>query len=707
MNDFTFRPKFTGRGGPSAFTSRLRWLFVIFAVCSLAIFARLVALEVRDGPEYRAQAAEPIFRERPIATIRGRILARDGTVLARDEPLASLAIDYRWIEQPSQPRWLRQMARARLSSADRRSPIRLAAAQQEILAERKELVVRLAALCQLTDEQLQSRFERIQGRVEAISARVNARRVQHGGSTDETPDADDSASWVQLVGRSITDALFSWDEVPASWAPVAEEQSDHVVFEELSLEAVTEIESHPDRYPGVHVRRSARRIYPQGDLASHAVGYVGRSRPEDEFIGRAGVERRYDDLLRGRGGVCALQVDSHGNPINSTIAREPAAGHDLLLTLDPALERTSQSLLDQALAHRLPSGDDNLDRASGGAILVLDVHTGEILAAASAPRYDPNGFTSGDRDSVDRWLSDPAGPLLDRTIQMALPPGSVFKIVSAAALLAAGVDPRAAVDCRGYLHQPDSLRCAVFRHYGIGHGAVTLADALARSCNVYFFHHAEQLGAAPLVDWARRFELGRPAGVDLPSEALGTIPTGDTSKMDGCLLAIGQGPLTTTPLQIVRLMAAIANGGNLVTPHVARLCDSDELNALQSAYRPPHRILGLTPEMLDAIRKGLAQAVTDPQGTAHATVQSSQVTIAGKTGTAETGGNQPEHAWLAGYVPADQPRVAFVVVLEHAGNADIAAGPVARQLVERMNELGCFTTASRVAGGVSRPTIVK
>ena len=112
MNDFTFRPKFTGRGGPSAFTSRLRWLFVIFAVCSLAIFARLVALEVRDGPEYRAQAAEPIFRERPIATIRGRILARDGTVLARDEPLASLAIDYRWIEQPSQPRWLRQMARA-------------------------------------------------------------------------------------------------------------------------------------------------------------------------------------------------------------------------------------------------------------------------------------------------------------------------------------------------------------------------------------------------------------------------------------------------------------------------------------------------------------------------------------------------------------------------------------------------------------------
>jgi penicillin-binding protein 2 len=677
---------------PSAFVSRLRWLFAIFAICSLTVFARLVALEVRDGPEYRAQAAEPIARERSIPATRGRILARDGTVLAYDQSLASLAIDYRWIEQPSQPRWLRQTARARLSNADRRNPTRLAAASQEVLAERKQLITRLAELCQLTDDQLQSRCKRIQTRVEAISAGVSARQQKR--SLEQATDADDSPSWLDFLGRSVTDALFSWDEIPASPPTVAEELTSHVVFEGLSLEAVTEIEAHPDRYPGVHVRHQSRRIYPQADLAAHSVGYVGRSGSKDDVKGRAGVERQYDELLRGQPGICVDRLDLHGNPITSAVALEPVPGHNLLLTLDPALQRAGQSLLDQALAHRLLSGDDNLDRASGGAILVLDAHTGEIFAAVSAPRYDPSGMTSGDRGLVDRWLNDPAGPLLDRTIQMALPPGSVFKIVSAAALLAAGVDPSAPVDCQGYLHQPDALRCAIFRRHGIGHGPVTLADALARSCNVYFFHHAEQLGAAPLVDWARRFELGRPARIDLPGESGGGIAAGDISKLDGRLLAIGQGSLTTTPLQIARMMAAIANGGNLVTPHVARLSEPDESSAAKSSYPPPRQVPGLTQDVLSAIRKGLAQAVTDPQGTAHATVESAQVTIAGKTGTAEIGGNQPEHAWFAGYAPADEPRVAFVVALEHAGNADTSAGPVARKLVERMSDLGYFKTAT-------------
>src|SRR6185369_5960695 len=124
----------------SAFRSRLRWLFAFFVVCSLSVLGRLTALEVRDGPEYRAQASEPVIRERSVPTIRGRILAGDGTILAYDQPLASLAIDYRWIEQPSQPSWLRQTARARLSSADRRNPTRLAAAKQEVLAERKQVI---------------------------------------------------------------------------------------------------------------------------------------------------------------------------------------------------------------------------------------------------------------------------------------------------------------------------------------------------------------------------------------------------------------------------------------------------------------------------------------------------------------------------------------------------------------------------------------
>src|SRR5262249_35233360 len=159
----------------------------------------------------------------------------------------------------------------------------------------------------------------------------------------------------------------------------------------------------------------------------------------------------------------------------------------------------------------------------------------------------------------------------------------------------------------------------------IGHGPVTLADALARSCNVYFFHHAEETGLGPLLDWAKRFELGRATGVDLPSEALGSLAARNSLETDPRLMAIGQGPLTATPIQIARLMAAIANGGDLVPPHVARACGSDASASIMSeaiGVHSPRPIAGLTAEMLAAIRKGLVQAVTDPQGTAHATVQS-------------------------------------------------------------------------------------
>jgi penicillin-binding protein 2 len=391
-----------------------------------------------------------------------------------------------------------------------------------------------------------------------------------------------------------------------------------------------------------------------------------------------------------------------------------------VITLDTALQRSAQSLLDQAVARRLPSGNRQLDTAAGGAVIAIDVRNGALLAAASAPRFDPNVFTQDGSTLIAGWLTDPSRPLFDRTVQMALPPGSVFKIVSAAAIVASGVDPRAPVDCQGYLHQPDALRCAIYRRYGIGHGPVTLIDALARSCNVYFFQHAEQLGPAPILDWARRFGLGAVTGVDLPGEAAGRLPVVNDvapdvarqTRTDALPIAIGQSTTTTTPLQIVRIAAAIANGGKLVRPHVAQriaLSPEEEESKSQRVekskslfdtatfrrFDPPRPIVGLDERMVSAIRDGMRQAVADEQGTAHATVDLAAVSIAGKTGTAETGPGKPEHAWFVGYAPADQPRVAFVVVIEHAGNADTAAGPVAQHFVERLSQLGYFSRTKR------------
>ncbi len=215
---------------------------------------------------------------------------------------------------------------------------------------------------------------------------------------------------------------------------------------------------------------------------------------------------------------------------------------------------------------------------------------------------------------------------------------------------------------------------------------------LAESCNVYFFHHAEKLPPQALVAWARRLGFGQAAGIDLPGEARGAVPAPDSiQKIEGHdwhaadteAMSIGQGSLTATPLQVVRMMAAIANGGLLVTPHLVRQETSSGDHAL-----PPQPVPGLTYATLAAIRTGLLRAVADKEGTAHGSLYLEQISIAGKTGTAETGEGQPEHAWFAGYVPADRPRYAMVVVLQRAGNAATAACPVAKRLVLRMLETG-------------------
>jgi penicillin-binding protein 2 len=268
------------------------------------------------------------------------------------------------------------------------------------------------------------------------------------------------------------------------------------------------------------------------------------------------------------------------------------------------------------------------------------------------------------------------------------------------------LDPQATFRCQGYFHDPDRLRCQIYRQHGIGHADVALADALAQSCNVYFFHHAIALKSAPLVSWAARFGIGQPTGVEIDDEPAGLLPDSRASLTSGQtqLLSIGQGPLAATPLQIVRLYAAIANGGLLVTPRLTlpsplegkgglRSKPGEGLSSASSTSSIDPRaapIPNLSSSTLATIREGLARTVNDPNGTAYDTVRLPWPIVAGKTGTAETGGKRPDHAWFAGYAPADAPRYAFVVVLEHGGSGSQAAGSIARQLVLTMRELGYY-----------------
>jgi len=670
---------------------RLRICLVLFIGLLAAVLARLVQLEASQGAAFRAAANTPLVRPLPVRGERGRILSHDGVVLACDCRQLALAVSYRYLQQPCDTAWLRLTARGRLAPAQRRDRQQVAAEEQRVLAERADLARRLAQLCGLTDEQWQHRAAQVQAGVERIAQAVRRQHEAQAGDGDPHGAADDSSATTS-IGRWLADVLQGSVHEAAPLRTVKEERDYHVMVDDIPPAVVTEIETHRDRYPAVKIIPRYRRSYPRGTLAAHVLGYLGLRPPEDDpaadhaaldRLGVAGLERQYETLLAGSPGVLVEITDHAGHVTGSHRQREPGVGRDLVLTLDARLQAAAESLLDAALVRRGVTLAGQELPPAGGAIVVMDVESGALRALASAPRFDPRWFETADAPAIAAALHNPAHPLFDRAAAMALPPGSVFKIVTAVALLeSAGLDPQEPLVCRGYLDDPEQWRCALYQHTGRGHGAVALADALAQSCNVYFFRHAREMGPAKLVDWALRLGLGRPTGVDLPGEAAGHVPVpnsggGDAGRgwrpADTLALSIGQQTLTCTPLQMACLTAALVNGGRQVKPHLA-----------QQACHPPQPIAGLHPETLAAIHSGLEKAVDDPAGTAYGAVHLDSIRIAGKTGTAQTGAGRPDHAWFAGYVPADHPRLAFVVVLEYAGEAATAAAPVARRLVEAM-----------------------
>lgn len=698
---------------------RLRVLFVGFLFGIGLVWMRMLQLEVVHGDGFRAAAARPLERKIVIKAPRGRILARDGSILAEDVAQLALAVHYRYVQTPPHEAWLRARARRALAPEQRRDRQAVAREMQNQRAELDAMRARLADLAGVSLEDWNRRCGEIQASVERIAGSVRRRQERRWleTSTDEPAIAADD--WRARLAQ--------WLSAPSDAPPrfeaitVAEELAEHVVVDQIALAVMVEIEAHPDLWPGVRVVERRRRTYPAAQCAAHVVGYVRDEGPDalasaaTDPDGVRGIERQYDTPLRGQDGLLVERSDSTGRVLETVVERPVVPGQDVTLTLDSNLQRATERLLDAALARRIQLSTSASPEPAGGAAVVLDTRTGAVLAMATAPRFDPNLFATSDAAAVAALMSDVAAPLVDRPTQMAIPPGSVFKLVSGAALLAdPGFDPRELLTCRGYVEQPDRLRCALFVRQGVGHGPVDLVAALARSCNVYFFAHGRTLGGDALAAGARRFGLGAATGIDLPGEAAGNVPRTELgapgratgwSQADTEALSIGQSTLTTTPLQIARLMAALANEGRLVTPHLVRglgvqRADNAtiEIDAGASDSNvDQQRVAGLDARALAILREGMKEAVRDPHGSAHAAFAQLPVAVAGKTGTAQVGAGREDHAWFAGYAPADRPKVAIVVALEHAGDGGVSAAPLARRIVERLIELGYVPAGARAA----------
>jgi penicillin-binding protein 2 len=704
-------------------TGRLVWLFVLIALPLMVVAARLAQLDCWLADDYVASFATTSESFESVPSLDGRIYGGDGRVLAEDVERENIRVHYRWLEDPPNERWLTQQALSKLPRLERRNRARVDAEKRRVLDRRDAMWKRLSELSGISLADLSAKRSAIQKRVEQIADSV-AERHSESGKEDTVP-ANLMASrplarrmW-DVVVATLTTAPRREEREPIV---IREELDYHTVVDEVPLAVRAEIEAHPRWFPGIRVGSTSRRVYYDSSLAPHVVGSrlpvtdddlahratasalsFSSEDPLDyragDRIGRTGVEASYDSCLRGLRGLRKLVRNRYGEVVREEMIRAPRPGSNIELTLNTAVQRKMERLLDVVLSQKTAKNAEN-DEArlpTGGCIVALDVQSGAVLVAAGAPRFDFGPSAVPDSNSWKRLTDDPRHPLFHRAIQMALPPGSVFKVLSAVALLESRrVDPDVRFDCHGYLERSDRLRCLIYTQQGVGHGPVDLSDALSRSCNVYFFHAAGMMGPEPLVEWARRFGFGRPTGVDLPFEHGGNLPEPDVAAndphkskehawhiADTRALAIGQSSLTVTPLQIARMMAAVANGGYLVTPFAARkagpqLADEDS----SAAFSRRQSIPGLSDTTLTRVRAALVKAIAQPTGTGYKTVRTPEIAIAGKTGTAQGKKGQPDHAWFAGYAPADNPRIAFAVVLEHAGSGGKAAGPVARQLVE-------------------------
>jgi penicillin-binding protein 2 len=489
---------------------------------------------------------------------------------------------------------------------------------------------------------------------------------------------------------------------------------DIVLGKDVDWATVVAVETHQLDLPGVTLRVRPRRNYADGPTGAHVLGYLGEIGPRQlksfkeagyelgDEIGQYGLEKKWEQYLRGRGGGQQVEVDALGRRVRVLSEVISGPGYTVHLTLDRKLQQAAYGAL----------------QGKEGAIVALDIHSGAILAMASTPAFDPNAFARGINGEEWRALiNDRLRPLNNRAIQGQYPPGSTFKVVMAVATLEEGaIHPDAKIPDPGFF--PFGNRN--FRDWKKeGHGAVDLHRSLVESCDVYYYTVGTRLGIDKIAKWARAFGLGEKSGALLDDEKAGLVPDTAWKKKrfrqpwypgETPSVAIGQGYLTATPLQLANMMAALANGGTLYRPRLVSRIESIEGQRVYEQGPEVIRNIAMKPDTLDRVRRALTDVVFGDRGTGKA-ARSPLISLAGKTGTAQviemkgaylkseqlTYFNR-DHAWFVAYAPADKPEIAIAVLIEHGGHGGSAAAPMAKIVAEKYAELKNSPPIQQLAG---------
>lgn len=468
-----------------------------------------------------------------------------------------------------------------------------------------------------------------------------------------------------------------------------------LLMKDVSRDTVARISAARFKLPGVIVVVVPARDYIYQDLSAHAVGYIREITQKQleqpkyaaymlgDLIGQYGLESQWEQYLQGQRGRQRVVVNATGTRVGELSSESEISGNTLVLTVDKKVQETA----------------DDAMKDKKGAVIALDPNTGEIIAMSSSPRFNPNMFVgemtsaAWNELSIDKKLNN-------RALQGTYPPGSVFKIFTGIAGLSEGViGLNNRVFCGGALHFAGrDYKC----HKKGGHGSVDFYEALVQSCDVYFYTVGQRLGVDRINEYSRRYGLGEKTGIELNDESQGLVPSSEWKRRrfkerwypgETLSVSIGQGAVTLTPLQIANALATVVNGGLVLKPHLVKSVVSVDGHKILDDIKPEiRRRVEIDPKIITAVRNALVGVVNDPRGTARRAQLPKElgVQVGGKTGTAQVAGlhhgikgKLNDHAWFAGYAPADNPKIVVVSVVENGGHGGAVAAPVVQRVMER------------------------
>ncbi len=693
----------TGQEGPldsPRVNRRLTGLKVLTGLLFVVFALRMWQLQIVEGQAYRTQAGMNLFKDIDVEAPRGLIYARNGELLARNAPSYQVSIVPAYLPDDEEE----EMAVYRRLSEllDIPASGRVEAAVEDLPELPAQALATVRSLPVL---------ERL-----GVLGPLLQRRMSLAGED------------YQLGIKEMVDQVRGFRDYKA-----------HVIKEGVDRETALILSEESLRLPGVRVDLVPSREYPTGALTSQVAGYthgIPESRAQEyeekgyivgvDLVGFTGIEAWYEDVLRGQKGSRYVEEDVNGRVLRELAGgREPVPGNNLVLTLDLELQQYITERLQRAL-------DSPQIQSQRGVVIAMDPRDGQILAMVSLPTFDNNLFSDGitpDEYRVYQQLeNDPYKPFLNHAIGDQLPPGSIYKIIPAAAALQEGVldrntrimgEGKIVVPNKYYPDDPGQAQtfvCWIWLNQGGAHGSLNIVEGLAHSCDIFFYKvgggfeeaHFEGLGEARLSVYSRLFGLGEPTGIDLPNEAAGLAPesfrtwkrlnwgqswsTGDTYN-----LSIGQGFLEVTPLQMLNATAAVANGGTLYRPQLLLKITDRDGTVLRDFQPEVVRYLPIDLAHLATVREGMEAAVE--YGTAipaQVTVAGKRIRVAGKTGTAEffcpedeqrrgicRGGQPlPAHAWFSAFAPVESPEIALIVYIYNGGEGSLTAVPIAHDILE-------------------------